>query len=727
MLSFVTSTWSILLGVLAVVVVGALGWMAWRRNNYARGSGMLEALRVLLVALVAITLNQPEWLEQYLPDEQPTLLVLSDTSGSMNTQDVLDPNSTAAPPRPRAEVAAELVGQQLGLEETSLDVVFKTFSSTLDQPAEGTDIHAALAAALEEHSNLRGIVLLSDGDWNVGDPPARMATVLRTRGIPVYAVGIGSESRLPDIELVRIDAPTFGVRGKPMRIPFIVESSLPRDYVTRVTLKTTSGDEITQDITIPAMGRLEETLNWLPEETGEFELTISVPPQATEFIADNNELTVPIAIREEALNVLLVESYPRWEYRYLRNALQRDPGVEVSCLLFHPHLTAVGGGKDYLDKFPTTLEELSKFDVIFLGDVGVGGGQLTAEQCRLIKGLVQSQASGLIFMPGLRGEHLTLMGTELEELYPVVLNAAQLRGWGSRTPSQFELTETGRRSLLTELEPGEEENALLWESLPGFQWYAAVLRAKAGTSVLATHKTDSNEFGRIPLLVTKTFGTGKVLFMGTDAAWRWREGVEDKYHYRFWGQVARWMAYQRSMTQGERVRLFYSPDRPYADGQVTLYANLMSDSGEPLREGNVVVQVMAPSGKPESVKLSASDDEWGLFTGTFTPREYGEYKLLLSSQENDARLETTLAVQGVGRERLGQPIRTDVLEELAVITRGKVVQPGELGSLASEIAELPEPDPIIRRLRIWCHPLWAGTIVTLLGIFWAGRKMYGMI
>ena len=36
--------------------------------------------------------------------------------------------------------------------------------------------------------------------------------------------------------------------------------------------------------------------------------------------------------------MLVVESYPRWEYRYLRNALSRDPGVELSCLLFHPGL-----------------------------------------------------------------------------------------------------------------------------------------------------------------------------------------------------------------------------------------------------------------------------------------------------------------------------------------------------------------------------------------------------
>ena len=56
-------------------------------------------------------------------------------------------------------------------------------------------------------------------------------------------------------------------------------------------------------------------------------------------VADNNALTVPISIREEKLHVLVVESSPRWEYRYLRNALSRDPGVNLSCLLYHPGLS----------------------------------------------------------------------------------------------------------------------------------------------------------------------------------------------------------------------------------------------------------------------------------------------------------------------------------------------------------------------------------------------------
>ena len=155
-------------------------------------------------------------------------------------------------------------------------------------------------------------------------------------------------------------------------------------------------------------------------------------------------------------------------------------------------------------------------------------------------------------------------------------------GWGSRIANHFELTELGRRSLLTKLADTQDDNAEVWEGLPGFQWYAPVLRAKAGTDVLCVHKDASNQFGRLPLLVTRTFGAGKVLFMGTDGAWRWRKGVEDKYHYRFWGQVVRWMAYQRNMAKGETMRLYYVPDQPKLNQTLALHANVMEQGGEPL-------------------------------------------------------------------------------------------------------------------------------------------------
>ncbi len=260
---------------------------------------------------------------------------------------------------------------------------------------------------------------------------------------------------------------------------------------------------------------------------------------------------------------------------------------------------------------------------MFLGDVGTTDEQLTAEQCRLLKGLVEHQASGLVFMPGAQGRQFSLIDTELEALMPVQLDASQVTGWGSRTPNQFELTESGRRSLLTKLADTPDENIQVWENLPGFQWYAPVMRAKPGTEILCVHQSVSNQYGRLPLLVTRTYGTGKVLFMGTDGAWRWRKGVEDLYHYRFWGQVVRWMAYQRHMAQGESMRMFYTPEQPLVGQSVALTANVMDKSGEPLSNGQVSARVVAPSGKTETVRFTAGGKEWGEFHATYSPSEPG--------------------------------------------------------------------------------------------------------
>jgi hypothetical protein len=279
---------------------------------------------------------------------------------------------------------------------------------------------------------------------------------------------------------------------------------------------------------------------------------------------------------------------------------------------------------------------------------------------------------------------------------------------------------------LTKLEDTDEASANIWQNLPGFQWYAPVLRAKAGTEILATHRTETNGFGRVPLIVTKTYGAGKVLFMGTDGAWRWRKGVEDKYHYRFWGQVVRWMAYQRNMSQGDKMRLFYSPDRPNAGAVLTVNANVTSLGGEPMRDGVVVAQITAPSGKTSSTRLQpAGEDAWGLFTGGFTPTEPGQYRVRLTSADAGSELDTTISVQGTSREKLGQPAKVDVLREIAQLTRGRLMETADPAVVLAAVAALPEPDPGERRVQIWAHPIWAGFLVLLMGIFWAGRKAAG--
>jgi len=727
-LTFAWTPLTAVFGIALFLVTAVFSFLIWQRSRFSAASGTLEILRLLAVAAVALTLNQPEWRETYQPDEKPVIGVLRDASASMQTEDVGAENTPGGVLRSRESLALELVAPDVWAPLSEpFEVVHESFSAPTGDGDDGTDLAGALTGILDRHPHLRGLVLLSDGDWNTGDPPSHAATRFRMEEIPVFVVPIGSEARLPDLAVTAFDPPTFGLVGKPVRLPFTIQSALARNHAATLEIRTKEGEAIFGEITLPAMGRLQDTLLWTPRAEGDYELTLTLPPAEEEHDTANNSATAPIAIRQERLKVLLIESYPRWEYRYLRNALERDPGVEVRCLLYHPDGHGVGGGPGYLQDFPAP-EELSTFDVILLGDVGMAPGQLAAEQVAALKQQVASQAAGLILMPGFRGHQISLLDTELNDLFPVELDKAQPRGWGSATPGQFELTELGARSLLTRLEDTENANANVWASLPGFQWYAGVVRAKPGSEVLATHSSETNRHGRIPLIVTKTYGTGKILFMGTDGAWRWRKGVEDKYHYRFWGQVARWMAYQRNMASDERMRLFYSPDRPRTGDTLTLNANVMSVGGEPLQSANVIVQVTSPSGRIESVRLQPGGaEQWGLFTGTFTPAEPGSHRLVMTCAENGGTLETPVTVQGTARERIGDPARHDVLEEIARISRGERILTLDPATIRERIAALPEPDPVERRLRLWAHPAWIGSILLLLTLFWVGRKMAGVV
>jgi hypothetical protein len=725
-LSILWTPWSVALSTSAVLLAVWLCWTAWRRSGYARSQGLLELTRLSIIVLMAFVLNQPEWVEEFRPEERPSLVVLWDDSTSMDTRDV-PPVGGGSVLSSRREAIAGLTDPATWTAlNDRMNVTVQPFATP--KAGSRTDLYEPLAEAPEKFKNLLGVVLISDGDWNEGLPPVQAATKLRLKGIPVFAVPVGSPTRLPDIDLQSLGAPTFGVAGKTVRIPFTIESSMPREYLTTVRLKTSDGDEVTEEVKIAPMGRTTGSLLWKPTKVGDVMLTLEVPKHPDETMVDNNKLTAPIAIRQEKLRVLVVESQPRWEYRYLRNALSRDPGVEVSCLLFHPGLSKVGGGnKDYIKHFPAGLDELSKFDVVFLGDVGLEDGQLTAEQCRLLKGLVEHQASGLVFMPGSLGREFSLLDTVLGDLYPVVMDESQPGGWGSRTPGHFELTELGRRSLLTNLADTQESNIEVWEDLPGFQWYAPVVRAKGGSEVLAVHKDAANNQGRLPLLVTRTFGAGKVLFMGTDGAWRWRKGVEDKYHYRFWGQVVRWMAYQRNMVKGETMRLYYAPDQPLVRQTLALHANIMEKNGEPLAKGDVTARITAPSGKAETVRFTSTGEEWGVFQGRYTANEPGKHKIILACQQTGATLETSIFVQGGVAERVGRPARPEVLEEIARVTHGKMLAPNKIDQLMQSLASLPDPPQSIRRVQLWSSPLLAGAVIFLLAVFWIGRKVVGLI
>ncbi len=119
--------------------------------------------------------------------------------------------------------------------------------------------------------------------------------------------------------------------------------------------------------------------------------------------------------------------------------------------------------------------------MVFLGDVGIGENELTDKDAELLKGLVEQQGSGLVFVPGRRGRESTFLNGPLKDLYPVDLDTSKPGGIGLENEAQLMLTTEGKRHWLTRFDSDEEKNDELWKQLPGFFWSAAVEKSRPGS------------------------------------------------------------------------------------------------------------------------------------------------------------------------------------------------------------------------------------------------------
>ena len=207
----------------------------------------------------------------------------------------------------------------------------------------GSDLNAPLERVLKQHRDLRAVLLLSDGDWNLGKSPITAATALAQRDVPVFTVGVGSETYLPDVELQSVLAPTYGLVNERISVMFTVQNHLPREVKTTVTVQGPGGATGHESRDAAADGAGAGHARFHPAGGRRRRLHgARCRSSARRFSRRTTSAAFHLAVRKETLKVLVVDSQPRWEFRYLRNALMRDPGVAVNTVLYHP---AIGMGE----------------------------------------------------------------------------------------------------------------------------------------------------------------------------------------------------------------------------------------------------------------------------------------------------------------------------------------------------------------------------------------------
>jgi hypothetical protein len=758
----------------AALVLFVLAAAVWFLFHYWRDGtrptwwvkGPLVVLRLIAVAALLVMLAQPVLRLNHADRIRPNVVLLVDNSESMNRPDPrmpagraavegaatgLDPSAAAR--TTRLQRANELLNHAKTLTDLSkrYNVRLYTFAAkarpvslptqagkqrgyqfTLQpdtQTGDSTQMGGALRRPLDDLAGqpIAGAMVLSDGGSNLGEDPAAAAEAARQAGVRISAIGLGDPTKTKDIALLSVLADDV-VRVNNTVSVFAAVSQ--RGYAGRtisVVLKRNGTVVGTESLRLgPDDQKQEVRFNYVPTQGGQFFYTVETAVQPGEIAADNNKRSFPQTVISKKLKILYVEDEPRYEYRYLHNAILRDTTLDFACLLLSGDNVNNGGEGNFPIKgFPSTEKELFDYDIVVLGDVP--RSYFSESQLEALRRFVEDRGASLLIIAGEQHMPQEYAGTPLEAVLPAVISASPMPVITDE-PFQWQLTSEGRRSPIMQLDEDEAENARIWATLPGMFWAAGVPRVKPGATVLATHSTRRNADGPFPIVVYQPFGAGKCFLQLVDSTWRWRWRVGDRYFYRYWGQVFRTLT-PKELPGNSRFVQMNADRSSYRLGQkVLLNARLLDAYYHPIKASTATAVVKSATGQEQRIAMQPTPGSPGLFTAQLQPDRVGRYEVTLNSPVTPgAKATAGFVVETEALERQRPELDEGLLRKVASAGGGKYYPPDQL---AAWMRSLPNNGLTVRteqELELWDAPLLLVVFITSLSIEWLVRKRTGLL
>ncbi len=484
-------------------------------------------------------------------------------------------------------------------EITELNQITESLEGAHPEKAQ-TDLSAALEYVLENTSpeSLAGILLLSDGRHNAGTLPEDSLRQLAVQNSPLSAIPIGGHLGPIDISLLSLDAPESIYLDD--RVVVKATAKLDGLLGKKVKAELLSDGRIidTQTIAVSDVNfRTEIRFVHTPDEKGILDYQVRLEADEREIFKDNNSWDFKVAITDDRTNVLLVDSFPRWEFRYLRNLFYgRDKSVHLQYVLLNPDEIEKGTapppvaasvtrkfGDAEATRLPANPEEWGLFDVIILGDIPPNA--ISFREWKAIEEAVTKRGAMLVCVAGQRFMPHAHDNKVLAGLLPINFTAGTGAALSSPEESyRITLTSIGRGHSVTSQSTSRSLNSERWADFPSMTWRYVGGGIKEGAEVLAYAQpfgtaapnrsnisrdgspssveaaikqlaNQKNYEAENALISTMRVGLGKVLMMNFDQTWRFRYGVGDTYHHRFWGQVTRWGAGANLRAGNEQVRI----------------------------------------------------------------------------------------------------------------------------------------------------------------------------
>jgi uncharacterized membrane protein len=785
------AAWNITLAVAAIALV----LYVYRREGRSKSARIsLAVIRCLILGFVLALLNMPVFTIGQSRTEPSVLAILVDDTISMRVRDA---GANPAEPLTRMDAILQflkaddqalvkdlskthilrfyrfdrqaipvvsLASQKKPDEETKDEspeekkqgpdyAPILTAFEQLKPEGQTTQVLASLRSAIEDlqGQRLAGVVILTDGRNTPKEIIPEGLAALKNFGVKIYPVVVGSDKPPKNLQLEAINVQDAAFEGDIVNIKATVRAVgfeaghharvQAIDNRTKLPLKRANGQPVEKDVVVENDKPVEVELQWKPDKVDTVDIDVIVVKEPGELNEEDNVRSVQVAVLDAKLNVLYVEGYPRWEYRYVKNEMIRDATVNISCLLTSadPTFAQEGDAPDEktnfpgpIKRFPESIEEMLKYDVVIFGDVDPR--QFTDAQLQLVKDFVSKRGGGFGMVAGPRFSPAAYRNTAFEELLPVLITRVQ----EGRPPSikdgfRPELTRDGAESSIFRFfeDKAKNENFIKNEIQPIF-WFCQGVQVKPGSGeVYAQHPTVTAPDGRkAPLLVLGRYGAGRTLFSAIDDSWRWRFYTGENVFDTYWIQQFRYLA--RSKKLGQRKLNFQTFRTAYELGeQVRLSLKILDPQLLTQLPEQIPVEINgAQDGKTVyRENLVRQEGQVDLFLASYTADRIGKFKAKLPPIAGGIDAMEIPFEVNVPRLELNEPqVDRQLLSRLAAETMGKTYELDQAKAhLAADIPSAAKQIPVEISEPLWNKNRALAIFVLLITVEWVLRKSYGML
>ena len=723
--------WLIAAGAL-VAGVSVATYLVARGRSGRRDRALLGSLRLALLALVLALLSRPVLLIPTIVPQQNYLAVLVDDSRSMR----LDDGAARA-----GFIQESLLDPRSPLRrslESRFRLRFYRFSGDAERLADGespdyagtrTRLGRALDRVRDELASvpLSGIVMATDGaDQSPGDLDASLAR-LRAAGLPVFAVGVGSEEPGRDVEMVSVSAPATVLAGSRTAADVVLEHRGFRGGAVTINVEQDGRLVGSRNIRLSGDGATTVRVEFDASESGFLPFRFRVPPQDGERIDRNNEREALVRVRRGPEKILYFEGEPRHEVAFLRRAIAGDAALQLVVLQrtdAERYLRlGVDSAAELADGFPITREELFTYRALVLGSVEAS--HFSHDQLEMIAEFVERRGGGLLMLGG-RGSFAEggWRGTPVEPLLPVRLDAPAADSlFIARV--RVEPTRAAATHPATRL---QGDSVTGWDLLPELTMFNRLGEPRAGAEALLLG-VDAARGAEQVVLAHQRYGRGRAAVFAVQDSWMWRmhAGIplEDRTHERLWRQLLRWLAAETPDNVAAEL-----PTAPVPTGEaVEVRARVEGPAFAGVNGARVLARVTSPSGEVAEVPLDWALVRDGEYTGRFLPTETGLHRVSVETAGADGAILSSAGVVVVGpsmEEYFGARMRRPVLERVASETGGRFYAASDVGTLPEDIAYTARGVTVIEEKELWDMPAAFLLILLLMAAEWMVRRRRGL-